>query len=67
MRHDIEMPHTAGQVPSSLIDYEHIRAMAVIERRNAIAAFPGVVRRWMKPSFKGCSRLFRHFVRLPAP
>jgi hypothetical protein len=54
MHSDIEMPpQPASQVTLPLVDYDHFRAIAVIERRRAIAAFPGSVRRWMKATFQG--------------
>jgi hypothetical protein len=51
MGSDIEMPQPANPIPLPPIDYDHFRAIASIERRKAIAAFPGSVRRWMKSIF----------------
>ncbi|NGO51234.1 hypothetical protein [Allomesorhizobium camelthorni] len=66
MRSDIEMPQPANLVPLPPIDYDHFRAIAVIERRKAIAAFPGSVRRWMKSTFQRLFSTSPTFRPLPA-
>ena len=66
MRPETEISQPASQEPAATIDYDYFRAVAVIERRKAIAAFPGQVRLWMKPVFQRLFSTFRLFRANPA-
>lgn len=50
-----------GPEPLAAIDYDHIRAIAVIERRKAIYAFPSVVYGWTKSVFQRLFSTLRSF------
>jgi hypothetical protein len=50
--HPDRQPPASSPSSREPIDYDRYRAIAAYERRKAISAFPGAVRRWLTLAFR---------------